>query len=279
VLDSDVDGLCLDFTDVVHDAPAPHAAAPAAAEPAAAAAAEPAAPPSPPPPAEPPRVELVPGGAQLEVTNQNKAEWVRLVCEWRLFGCVERQCAALLAGVEAAVPRPILRQLAALVGPADLARMLAGEPHIDLADWRANTATTGGLKRDGRVFRWFWRAVRSFTEREAEQLLQFVTGSRRPPVGGFAQLQGFNGGVHRFTMCASAEPKDSLPRAHACICTIDLPEYSSYLALRKALHTAISLGSIGFDDAAVTTNHEAADPPAADAPADATQHDAAVEVD
>ena len=62
------------------------------------------------------------------------------------------------------------------------------------------------------------------------------------------------------------EPKDSLPRAHACICTIDLPEYSSYAALRRAVHIALSLGSIGFDDAAVQDPADADAEDAADAP-------------
>ena len=65
--------------------------------------------------------------------------------------------------------------------------------------------------------------------------------------------------MHRFTLCASSEPKDSLPRAHACICTIDVPEYSSYKALRRAVHVAVSLGSVGFDDAAVTAGGDADD--------------------
>lgn len=214
----------------------------------------------------PPRVELVPGGEALEVTEANKAEWVRLVCEWRLFGCIEAQVGAMVRGLEAAVPRSILSQLAQLIEPPDLARMLAGEAEIDLADWEKHSACTGGLRRTHKVFRWFWRALRSFTPTEREQLLMFVTGSRRPPVGGFAQLQGFNGGVHLFTLCATTEPKDSLPRAHACICTIDLPEYSSYAALRRAVHIALSLGSIGFDDAAVQDPADAAAEDAADAP-------------
>ena len=38
---------------------------------------------------------------------------------------------------------------------------------------------------------------------------------------------------------------------HAGICTIDLPPYSTYAVLRRAVHTALSMGSVGFDDAAV----------------------------
>jgi hypothetical protein len=252
VLENDVTPLCLDFTDALDDTPPPptRTSKPAAAAADADAAAHP------PPPAvaaaEPRRVPLVADGESVDVTNDNKREFVRLVCEWRLFGCIRRQSAALLRGLEVAVPPHILAQLSQLITPSDLSRMLAGEPTIDITDWESNSITSGGLRRTARTVRWFWRAVRSFSPTEREQLLQFVTGSRRPPVGGFAQLQGFNGGIHRFTLCASNEPRDSLPRAHACICTIDVPEYSSYKALRRALHTALSLGSVGFDDAAVT---------------------------
>ena len=83
VLENPVDALCLNFTDVLHDAAADDAGGDAT-------------------PAE--SVELVPGGEEIEVTDENKGEWVRAVCEWRLFGCNRAQCAALLKGVHAAYP-------------------------------------------------------------------------------------------------------------------------------------------------------------------------------
>ena len=60
--------------------------------------------------------------------------------------------------------------------------------------------------------------------------------------------------------CKAADlPKDALPRAHACICTIDLPEYSSFAVMRRAVHTALSLGSVGFDEAGVAGDNDADD--------------------
>jgi len=227
-----VDDLCLDFTDVLHDLAATDDTDFDVER----------------------RVELLPGGDEISVDEHNKLDFIHAVCEWRLFGSVRRQVDAMLRGLHAAVPRPIMSELAQLIQPADLACILAGEADIDVTDWQHNSLTSGGLRRSSRTFRWFWKAVRSFSLSEREQLLQFVTGSRRPPVGGFAQLQGFNGGVHKFTLCAGHEPMDSLPRAHACICTIDLPKYSSYQTLRRAVYTALSMGSIGFDDAAVATD-------------------------
>lgn len=243
VLNNDVADLCLDFTDVIEDVQAGElgerdgGTAGYSEE----------------------RVALLPGGEDMEVTEENKQQFVELVCAWRLFGSIEAQTAAMCRGFRAAVPRAILAQLAALVTPDDLATILAGEALIDPVDWEANTQCAGGLKRKDRLFRWFWRAVRSFTPAEREQLLQFVTGSRRPPAGGFAQLQGFNGGVHKFTLCLGDLPTNSLPRAHACICTIDLPPYASYAVLRRSVHTALSMGCVGFDDAAVADGGGARD--------------------
>jgi len=232
VLANDVEPLCLDFTDVLEDCNAEQQSS--SSEPHVEA-----------------RVELVPSGADVAVTEENKHEFVKRVCEWRLFGSVRKQVDAMLKGLHAAVPSHIMAELALLIQPSDLADMLAGEAEIDVRDWERNSQTAGGLRRRSATFRWFWKAVRSFTPKEREQLLQFVTGSRRPPVGGFAQLQGFNGGVHKFTLCAAHQGADSLPRAHACICTIDLPEYTSYESLRSSVHIALSMGSVGFDDAAV----------------------------
>ena len=129
VLDNDVEPLCLDFTDIVRDAPAGGGSGAPSLE----------------------RIELLPGGAAMDVTEANKAEFVRLVCEWRLFGSIRAQCEAMCRGFHVAVPRHIVAQLAQLIQPADLARLLAGEPTIDAADWERNCACAGGLQRGDNV--------------------------------------------------------------------------------------------------------------------------------
>ena len=71
------------------------------------------------------------------------------------------------------------------------------------------------------------------------------------PVGGFAYLQGFNGGQHRFTLAGvKGWPAGHLPTAHACICTIDLPidAYRDYAQLEHCVRIAATLGFVGFDD-------------------------------
>lgn len=45
------------------------------------------------------QVELKPGGANISVTEDNKAEYIRLLCEHRLYGRVEAQVEAFKKGL------------------------------------------------------------------------------------------------------------------------------------------------------------------------------------
>ncbi|XP_010140396.1 PREDICTED: NEDD4-like E3 ubiquitin-protein ligase WWP2, partial [Buceros rhinoceros silvestris] len=90
--------------------------------------------------------------------------------------------------------------------------------------------------------------LRYFDEKELEvvkemdnekriRLLQFVTGTCRLPVGGFAELIGSNG-PQKF--CIDKVGKETwLPRSHTCFNRLDLPPYKSYEQLKEKLLYAI----------------------------------------
>ena len=79
--------------------------------------------------------------------------------------------------------------------------------------------------------------VRSMDHEKRSRLLQFVCGTCRVPVGGFAELMGSNG-AQRF--CIEKVGKDSwLPRSHTCFNRLDLPPYKSYEQLVEKLTFAI----------------------------------------
>lgn len=54
-------------------------------------------------------VELKPGGAAIAVTEDNKAEFIRLLCEHRLKGRVEKQLNAFKKGLYEIVPGESLK--------------------------------------------------------------------------------------------------------------------------------------------------------------------------
>ena len=67
--------------------------------------------------------------------------------------------------------------------------MLCGMQEIDIDDWERNTIYRH-YTRSSRQIQWFWRMVREIDHEKRTRLLQFVTGTCRLPVGGFAELMG-----------------------------------------------------------------------------------------
>lgn len=190
-----------------------------------------------------------------EVSEANKDEYLKRVIEYRMFTSVEAASRAFLRGLHVAVPPEVLRRLAEVVSPQDFCDIISGMGDIDVDDWEANTKYQGALHESHEAVKWFWSIVRDdLHDEQRRQLLAFATGSSLVPLGGFGALRGFAGGTHVFTLCdspASAAPDLQLPRAHACICTLDLPMYTSRQVMAQKLVTAIEFGSAGFDEGAV----------------------------
>ncbi|KAG5458055.1 MAG: putative ubiquitin-protein ligase [Olpidium bornovanus] len=213
-------------------------------------------------------IELVPGGANIPVTEENKREYIRLVSEHKLTKAIKDQIAAFKEGFHEIVPG----DLVSIFDPEQLELMISGMPDINVEDWKANTEYEGYTSSSPQI-QWFWRAVRLFEQEEKAkvghftsvlvapvgntmwfltslgpfhfQLLQFVTGTSRVPLEGFASLQGMSG-VQKFSIRMDPSSPSRLPSAHTCFNSMDLPQYESYEQLRKQLLLAITEASFGF---------------------------------
>lgn len=199
------------------------------------------------------QVALVPGGQDREVSQSNKNEFVAKFLEWRLRGSMCGPIAAMVKGLHAAVPAAVLDEARRMLTPAEVHGLLAGMRDIDVEDWRLNTRMAGGISATAQEVRWFWQIVRHWAadgrQDRLQDLLQFATGSRRVPVGGFAQLVGFNGGKHLFTLAKGVHlTSKSLPTSHACICTVDLPPWETFEAAKHKLSAALDSGRGRFDE-------------------------------
>jgi len=198
-------------------------------------------------------VELVPGGGGRVVTEQTKGEFVAALVEWRLRTSLRGPIAAMRRGLTIVVPPVVFAEARQMLSSAELCALLAGSRDIDVDDWERNTRTVGGLTPSSREVRMFWGAVRQWAleghQARLQDLLQFATGSRRVPVGGFAQLVGFNGGKHMFTLAKGVQLSAcALPTSHACICTVDLPPWPSVQVAAQKLLTATEAGHQRFDE-------------------------------
>ncbi|VDM54822.1 unnamed protein product [Angiostrongylus costaricensis] len=180
--------------------------------------------------------ELLPNGAELNVTDDNKEEFISLMIKWRTERGIQRQSQALLRGVHQIIDRDFLRVFTA----DELELVLSGSREIDLEDWRRNTEYRGGYFDDHVVIEWFWDRVAQMSNADRLKLLQFVTGTPSIPFEGFAVLRGSNG-PKRFTIEKWGE-ESALPRAHTCFNRLDLPSYPTPHILRAKLHIAITEG-------------------------------------
>uniref|UniRef100_A0A8C2NCB9 HECT-type E3 ubiquitin transferase n=1 Tax=Capra hircus TaxID=9925 RepID=A0A8C2NCB9_CAPHI len=169
--------------------------------------------------------ELKSGGANTQVTEKNKKEYIERMVRWRVERGVVQQTEALVRGFYEVVDS----RLVSVFDARELELVIAGTAEIDLADWRNNAEYRGGYHDGHLVIRWFWAAVERFNNEQRLRLLQFVTGTSSVPYEGFAALRGSNG-LRRF--CIEKWGKiTSLPRAHTCFNRLDLPPYPSTFGL------------------------------------------------
>uniref|UniRef100_A0A7N8WIY8 E3 ubiquitin-protein ligase n=1 Tax=Mastacembelus armatus TaxID=205130 RepID=A0A7N8WIY8_9TELE len=122
--------------------------------------------------------ELKPGGGDIQVTEENKEEYIRLVAEWRLSRGVEEQTQAFFEGFNEVLPQQYLQYFDA----KELEVMLCGMQEIDLADWQRNTIYRH-YARSSKQIVWFWQFIKEMDNEKRMRLLQFVTGTCRLPVG------------------------------------------------------------------------------------------------
>uniref|UniRef100_A0A673CK11 NEDD4-like E3 ubiquitin-protein ligase WWP2 n=1 Tax=Sphaeramia orbicularis TaxID=375764 RepID=A0A673CK11_9TELE len=154
--------------------------------------------------------QLKDDGENELVTEENKEEYISLLTDWRFTRGVEEQTKAFLDGFNEVVPLEWLRYF----DEKELELMLCGMQEIDLSDWQKNTIYRHYTKNSKQIH-WFWQVVKDMDNEKRIRLLQFVTGTCRLPVGGFAELIGSNG-PQKF--CIDKVGKETwLPRSHTCL--------------------------------------------------------------
>ncbi|GAA6016898.1 hypothetical protein JCM11491_006906 [Sporobolomyces phaffii] len=183
-------------------------------------------------------VDLKPGGRDVAVTNENKAEYVQLLVEWRVQRRVEDQFKAFLSGFNELIPQELIN----VFDERELELLIGGMSEIDVDDWMKHTDYRGYQQGD-EVVQWFWKAVKGWPAEKKSRLLQFATGTSRIPVNGFKDLQGSDG-PRRFTLEKSGEITQ-LPKSHTCFNRLDLPPYPNFETLESKLAFAVE-NTLGF---------------------------------
>jgi len=184
-------------------------------------------------------IELKPGGKDIDVNNENKAEYIELLTDWRINKRTRDQMNSFNRGLFDVIPRRLIQ----IFDDRELELLIGGISEIDIDDWYKYTDYRNYTTSDEQV-RWFWKCIREeFDNEKRARLLQFATGTSRVPVNGFKDLQGSDGPRH---FCLERiEDFEMLPKSHTCFNRIDLPTYKNYETLVNKLTMAIE-ETIGF---------------------------------
>lgn len=183
-------------------------------------------------------VDLKPGGRDIEVTEENKHEYVELICEWKIYRRIEEQFKAFIDGFNELIPQELVN----VFDERELELLIGGLAEIDVEDWKKHTDYRG-YQENEQVIQWFWQCIKEWDSEQKARLLQFTTGTSRIPVNGFKDLQGSDG-PRRFTIEKAGE-LNQLPKSHTCFNRVDLPPYVTYESLKQKLTLAVE-ETVGF---------------------------------
>jgi E3 ubiquitin-protein ligase NEDD4 len=130
----------------------------------------------------------MPGGKDVQVTNQNKFQFVDLWYMCMLFSIqtqtsnkVKRSLDTIRKGMSKVIPEQLLN----VFEPYEFEMILYGVPFIDLKEWRENSTYKQPYSENHQVIKWFWKCMETFDQDQLAHILHFCTGSSRTPIHGF----------------------------------------------------------------------------------------------
>lgn len=204
-------------------------------------------------------IDIKPGGSAINVTNENRYQYIYLVADYMLNQQCKKQNKAFIRGFKSIISEQWLK----LFSPAELQKLISGESiDIDISDLRKYTHYEGGYFEGHKTIRSFWNVLNSFSEKEKRLFLKFVTSCSKPPVGGFeylnppltiryvpitdkgdVELKPFETIKSVFGL---AKDTTRLPTASTCFNLLKLPAYQKKSTLKEKLKYAINAGA-GFE--------------------------------
>ncbi|EGR28213.1 ubiquitin hect domain family protein [Ichthyophthirius multifiliis] len=202
-------------------------------------------------------LELKSGGKNIAVTEENKLEYIHLICHHRMTMRIQEQIKWFLAGFHDIIPSKV----ASVFDSHELELMISGLPEIDckqqiiqficflffyffqVADLKENTEYHN-YKPSDQLIVWFWEILNTYDSTQKAAFIQFVTGTSKVPLDGFGYLKGISG-FQKFQI-HKAYNINKLPTAHTCFNQLDLPEYQTKEALAQKLTYAILECKEGF---------------------------------
>ncbi|WAQ82855.1 hypothetical protein PtA15_3A220 [Puccinia triticina] len=197
-------------------------------------------------------VPLIPNGENIPVTKSNRAEFVKLYCDYILNKSIEKQFKAFSDGFNSIAAGNGL----SLFQPEEIELLVIGSTYnskLDIEDLKAITLYVGFSPTDLTV-QYFWIVIDSFSFEDQKKLLRFITGTDRIPATG---ISGLNLKITRSVRPIDVNPNsrrrhlqsnqlgtltinERLPESHTCFNQLILSDFSSVQSLDEKLRLAIN---------------------------------------
>lgn len=195
-------------------------------------------------------IELIPGGKDRDVVLANAQDYVDLALHHTFHETVKLQVSAFKKGFNSIFPISSLAPFChASCGGGDLESIVCGSSSTD-ADWSPECLTKHidpdhGYTRKSPQYLHFIRYMSEIPAASRPAFLKFLTGSKRLPIGGFANL------APHLTLVLKREnpgqrPDQILPSVMACQNYVKAPTYSSYEVMKARFAYAVAEGQQNF---------------------------------
>lgn len=120
-------------------------------------------------------VELVPGGADIDVTEENRREFVDKYVDYVLNKSIEGQYAAFFEGLMMLCKGPAIT----LFSPVEMERLVCGNPHLDFKALESAAKYEAGFTVTTPAIIWLWDIAQNEFDLPAKKMfLKFFTGAK-----------------------------------------------------------------------------------------------------
>lgn len=177
--------------------------------------------------------DLMPDGGEVNVTEQNRVEYVDLYTGYLLEQSITRQFGAFMRGFHSVCGGDCLQ----LFRWEELELLICGSPVLDFEALERVTQYDDGYARDHPTIVNMWAVIHELPLDQKKRFLFFSTGSDRVPIKGLGNLN--------FVISKNGSDEERLPSAHTCFNHLLLPEYKEKDKLRAQLLKAV-LDTEGF---------------------------------
>ncbi|KAJ6848503.1 E3 ubiquitin-protein ligase UPL6 isoform X1 [Iris pallida] len=187
--------------------------------------------------------ELLPGGKDMRVNNDNVITFIHLVANHRLNYQIRQQSLHFLRGFQQLIKKEWIE----MFNEHEIQLLISGSlESLDVDDLCSNCNYGGGYHPDDPVVEMFWEVVKNFSLEYQKRFLKFVTGCSRGPLLGFKYLEPKFCIQRAAPSHALDEDLDRLPTSATCMNLLKLPPYKSKEQMQTKLMYAFS-AEAGFD--------------------------------